>query len=415
MHSHDLIEALEPRALFAADPFNIAASRVVLSTPDAYRTTAVADIDNDGDLDVIVSAGPRLYTLRNDGQGRFAQSAVNKVSGLANSLALGDFNNDGFADLAALGPGTGTSSLLRIFFADGDGTWTRKSTVKSAGLQVHAANFDADAARELLVVGTQSVDVFQLETGTPKSPRNLFTSTGAITSTVLTDLNLDGAADIVLGQNTITGLNPRGGRVDALIVTPTAITQQAVFSSANARLDSVAVADLAGTTTPEIIFSGRQLSGVSANHYSIAVSTWNATGGSWGVPSEIYGEDASSPTFFKRDLRFTLGTIRDANADGRVDVCFRRELAFDALLNPDPPSYETFLGILTRKTTGNADQSAGYDLRSSDESLRGELRPTYILAQVDTGPVPDLLYMVLSDTPGGNNKLRLAQNVSSTI
>src|SRR5207247_1653099 len=74
-----------------------------VACPDQFSTgTALADVDGDGDLDLLVNAiggGTRLFL--NDGQGHFKEM---KESGLARkfgstSLALADIDGDGDLEL----------------------------------------------------------------------------------------------------------------------------------------------------------------------------------------------------------------------------------------------------------------------------------------------------------------------------
>ncbi|NOZ39195.1 MAG: CRTAC1 family protein [Planctomycetes bacterium] len=69
---------------------------------------AMGDIDNDGDLDLYVTAvgGYRYYLYMNDGNGNFSEEAVVRNAGIVTdeihygtSAALGDYDNDGYLDL----------------------------------------------------------------------------------------------------------------------------------------------------------------------------------------------------------------------------------------------------------------------------------------------------------------------------
>jgi len=61
---------------------------------------ALADLDGDGDLDLIVATvGQGTHIFTNDGQGRFREMAVLNGRKGATSLALGDLDGDGFLDL----------------------------------------------------------------------------------------------------------------------------------------------------------------------------------------------------------------------------------------------------------------------------------------------------------------------------
>ncbi len=114
-------------------------------TDQAGMGSAVADFDNDGDLDWFVSSieeqgnrdrsGNRFY--RNDGNGIFSD-ATNDTGvrsgywGWASCAA--DFNNDGHLDIFhvnGIGTEAGTSEFVfdpsRLFIADGDGSFTEYS------------------------------------------------------------------------------------------------------------------------------------------------------------------------------------------------------------------------------------------------------------------------------------------------
>lgn len=413
MHnSETMFEALESRAMMSADPYAIGSSRVVLSTPDPYRAMAVADLDSDGDQDVVVSAGPRIYTLLNDGAGRFTQTSVFRVTGYATSLAIGDFNGDGIPDLAAFGYGTATSPFLRLHFGDGDGTWTKQGVLKVAGTEALVGNFDADAQREVAVVSAQKVTVYQLNTGVPKSPRVVYSTTGQIRSVAADDLNGDGLTDLAVGEQTIapTSANPTGGKITAVQIKADATITQPVFYGEMARIDSVRIANVVGSAKPEIVYTGRAIaSPASIARYSVQYAAWNDRSSSWSSGVEVYHEETLTSPTFRRDLRLILGTIGDVDGNGARDITFRRELRLDPLVNPGPTVYETYMGVLL------ADGVGGYQRRLSDQGSQGERRPAYSVVNVDNGSTLDLLYMVLDTTAGGKNKLRLAQGVLTPL
>ncbi len=64
------------------------------------RNFAVADLDGDGDLDVVNGTAP-FHTWINDGQGRFADGGEIRLTATqAFDILFADFNGDGGADLA---------------------------------------------------------------------------------------------------------------------------------------------------------------------------------------------------------------------------------------------------------------------------------------------------------------------------
>ena len=120
------------------------AARIGLDKTSAGRGTAVFDYNNDGLLDVVITAahgGCNLY--RNNGDGTFTDVSVESgmdkcVNGFV--VAAGDYDNDGFVDLfvtrAGFYVGEGT-----LFHNNGDGTFTDVS--QRAGVRTWGPGFTA--------------------------------------------------------------------------------------------------------------------------------------------------------------------------------------------------------------------------------------------------------------------------------
>jgi tetratricopeptide (TPR) repeat protein len=124
--------------------FEDIAAKVGLDKTCAGRGLAVFDYNNDGYLDVVISAAHGGVSLfRNNGDGTFTDVSVE--SGLdqcLNSFAItvGDYNNDGYPDLfiTRLGFYVGEPQLFRN---NGDGTFT--DVTEEAGLKIWGPGFTA--------------------------------------------------------------------------------------------------------------------------------------------------------------------------------------------------------------------------------------------------------------------------------
>ncbi len=143
---------------------------------------AAGDMDNDGDLDLVVanSTTDRVSVLLNNGDGTFADEVTYEVdierSGhliLPHALALGDLNDDGNLDVAVLSYTDGallTPGAVSVLFGDGSGALP----------DVNTGVFDGDLIR-----------VYSLP-GPGDTPEDL----------VIADLDQDGLNDLaVVSQN----------------------------------------------------------------------------------------------------------------------------------------------------------------------------------------------------------------------
>src|SRR5487761_1409741 len=130
---------------------------------------AVGDFDNDGLADLAVSLSDRVVLFRNLGNGKF--SNVTKASGIATTnqpagLTFVDYDHDGDLDLFITGKSTAGSPGPNVLWRNnGDKTFTNWTT--QAGLQGEGATSNAvlsdlnnDRAVDLLVTGSSGAPTF---------------------------------------------------------------------------------------------------------------------------------------------------------------------------------------------------------------------------------------------------------------
>jgi hypothetical protein len=130
------------------------------AAPSAVR---VGDFNGDGILDLAVANSPgddKVSVLLGKGDGTFQAAvpyAVGPLLGGRSSLAVSDFNGDGKADMVVVFGGG-----VRVLLSNGDGTFQTTATSYLAGVgpvAVVVGDFNADGFPDLAVANRDSNDV----------------------------------------------------------------------------------------------------------------------------------------------------------------------------------------------------------------------------------------------------------------
>jgi hypothetical protein len=131
----------------------------LLGKPDGAgaegQIQALADLDADGDQDLIVSAMGSLYLFANDGSGGFAERKRLGQSGGNGEVHLGDVNGDGLLDLLAVAFLAGHSvygpAELYLLENSGDGSFAQTLPIPlNASTSLSVVDIDGDGLVDLV-------------------------------------------------------------------------------------------------------------------------------------------------------------------------------------------------------------------------------------------------------------------------
>ncbi len=127
-------------------------------------STSLADVDGDGDLDMVVAGqdadySPSAALYLNNGSGTFSGATASFTAvDYGASTAFGDVDGDGDPDLVITGPDQSEDPTATLYINDGNGAFTDAGAALT-GVGTGSATFadvDGDGDLDLLITGTAS-------------------------------------------------------------------------------------------------------------------------------------------------------------------------------------------------------------------------------------------------------------------
>jgi hypothetical protein len=174
------------------------------SAPDRTYSAALADVDRDGDLDVVVSndSPDRKIVYKNDGKGNFAEaSSFGEPSWTTRYVTLADLNGDAYPDVIVANRGGDTAVPSFVCMNDQHGAFPSCDRVTNgSATSIVAADLDGDGNADLFVPhreGGQSVALWNDGKGGFRTSTKIGSAKTAARIAVAGDLNGDGRPDLV--------------------------------------------------------------------------------------------------------------------------------------------------------------------------------------------------------------------------
>ena len=193
----------------------VEASNALPGLTDDTLGAALADVDNDGDLDVMAVnfAGSHVLLL-NDGNANFTDASANLPAALtgdgATAVAAADMNGDGFADFYIVNEGISAQGAADVYLLnDGTGRFNDASillpTNTDVGFNVRLVDVNGDQAPDAIVANLRGVQRLYLNnsgafTDATSNYPALNASASNSAGVAVADFNGDRALDIVYAQ-----------------------------------------------------------------------------------------------------------------------------------------------------------------------------------------------------------------------
>jgi hypothetical protein len=293
-----------------------AAARSFPPGGDSTWAVVSGDFNEDGIADVVVShlSSNTISVLLGNGDGTF-QPAVSYPVGFGPSeIAVADFNGDGHLDLAVASMGCAPCAAgalpggIYVLLGKGDGTFSAPVNVDPGGSAqtIAAGDLNGDGLADLVVGDSGGIGFFSVILnsgfGVFKAPVEFGTATAGGAAIALADVNRDGKLDVVSCNTGSGNLSIALGNGDGTFKSPMVSGNQDILTGSFLFL---AVGDFNGDGFPDVVTLNQSV-GATSNYAQVWLGNGNGT--------------FAAPVNYTLGGSPTSAVIGDFNGDGILDI-----------------------------------------------------------------------------------------------
>ncbi|MBI3520329.1 MAG: T9SS type A sorting domain-containing protein [Bacteroidetes bacterium] len=275
-------------------------------------TIKSADINHDGNIDLVGVNGytNTISVVLGSGNGNFGSPTTYTLSGSPRDIAIADFNNDSYPDLAI----TQSTNTLSIMLGTAGGSLLPaiSYSVSSPHTGIVTSDYNNDGNLDLVTTSYSSNSYFvSLGVGNGNfAPEVSYNATGAyplqIAAIATKDFNNDGINDLVLTQ---TNISTSAADYAIFIATGTGSFNFSSFSSIGSNPNSIVCADYDGDNKQDLAI-------VSTDYSSGGSFTYNNISFFLGYGNGTFGSEIDYPV----GLDPVMVVNADFNNDSKTDL-----------------------------------------------------------------------------------------------
>ncbi len=179
----------------------------ISSIPVVTDGVDVADLDGDGDIDLVFQDSVALYVALNSGDGTFTASGIsNPTTAYSFDIQTGDVNGDGMADVVI---SSYNDYAAEVLISVGDGTFQSAGSyaVPGGAQEIKLGDLNDDGNLDMVIAhNSQNGVSVLLGNGDGSFQGNQFYSTGDIQNSIdIADFNGDGFLDVFTSSSATPG------------------------------------------------------------------------------------------------------------------------------------------------------------------------------------------------------------------